>query len=226
MKIHTAYTASHAPLAALWRASLAVEPLAEPVEHQIPMDGGNGDYGNAEWKALAEYGTRWAIETIRENIGRVVGFTDADVVFRKPFVWLAYEIFVDDDGANILFQREREDDSLFNPGVCFCRCSAELVAGMERWHAMLPAWDGHLPQQNEMMRTALHGLRIGLLPSTFATPTNGGLAGDPVLVHANNTPPPGSVAKKLVMMEKAMRIQLFYEALELAKEIHDSKKLR
>lgn len=199
MKIHAFASLSHEPLISLWQESAKVDPDIESIIHRLGIRS-NGDYANAEWKDILKACFESTLDVFMQNEGNIIGITGVDVVFLKPFV---NEIRALMDGFDILMQRERYDDTIFNPDASFWRCSPKLIEGWKRWMELSTSWDGHLPQENELMRQAFEGLKIGFLPVRYANTDNGGLSKDAVLFHANVTPPPDSVWKKLQKLTAA-----------------------
>lgn len=186
-------------------------PNLVSIIHGLP-DGGNGDYGNPEWKSINMEMSRRAREIIKDGIEHeeTIGFIDVDVVFLRPAEWTCLAAWDDLTvplamrGADIAFQHERNE--LFNPGVSFWSCSPRTLAGFDRWLERLNHWDGHLSCQNGLMLESFWpDCQIGILPNTFANPSNGGDLARAVLFHANNTPPPNSVEQKLRMMQVALK---------------------
>lgn len=199
MIIYTCASESHEPLLEGWLRSCSKDPEISPVTIRTRIRS-NGDYGNSEWMKINRVGASIVRMAIRKNIGTVVGTAGADVRFIRPFV---HEIAGLIEGFDVLFQREREGDDLFNPDVAFWNSSTKMLRAWDAWMVMSETlWDGHLPEQNRLMREAFAGIKIGLLPHRYASSDNGGAEQDPVLFHANCTPPPNSVQKKLEMLKK------------------------
>lgn len=199
MQIHAFASLSHEPLISLWQESAKVDPDIQPIIHRIGIRS-NGDYANAEWKDILKACFESTLDTFMQNEGNIIGITGIDVVFLRPF---ANEVPALMEGFDILMQRERPDDLVFNPDVSFWKCTPQLAEGWRRWMQIAIGWNGHLPQQNEMMRNAFEDSRIGLLPVKYANTDNGGLSKDAVMFHANVTPPPDSVWKKLQKLTAA-----------------------
>lgn len=198
MRIYACASPSHWGLAQGWLRSCAKDPMIEPVLSRIDIPS-DGDYANAEWKGINEAGSLRMRSIFVANKGRIIGTSGVDVRYIRPFVSEIEGLMA---GRDVLLQREYADGSLFNPDVAFWRCSWGLVSAWERWVALLGSWEGHLAGQNALMRQAFKGLRVGLLPVRYAATMNGGAELDPVLFHANWTPPPGSVGKKLAALAK------------------------
>src|SRR5580658_7108425 len=122
MQIHAFISLSHEPLIQSWLESSVVDPCIEPVVHRIPIDS-DGNYSNGQWKAILKSCFELTAQVLEQNEGNIIGITGADVIFLKPF---CHEIAVLMENHYILMQRERPDDSLFNPDASFWKCSPAL----------------------------------------------------------------------------------------------------
>jgi hypothetical protein len=184
----------------LWLSSTVNEPLLEPYVFQLDLPN-NGDIGNREWMAINESGGYFVYNILKENVGNSICITGSDVVFLKPFVEDALSLLREKD---VLFQAEYGDGEIYNPDVSFWKVSKKVVAAYAR---VVECWDtgnGDLFSQIELYNTAMHDLGVGVLPTRYASNTNGG---NPVLFHANNTFPDsaeGSVAKKLRLLQSVL----------------------
>jgi hypothetical protein len=201
VKIFCFYSQSHNPLAEKWLASSRVDPDLAP--RLIPIGAhGNGDYNDGEhWRDAIRVCLTLLLTTLDCSYDEIIGVTGADVVFLRPFVEDVTALMANHD---ILMQQERPDADLLNPDVAFYRTTPAVRAAVECYLARLPEWDGHLPDQNRLMREAFAGLRVGLLPPRYAN-TSLGPCDDMVLFHANCLPPPDSVAKKLEALEEILQ---------------------
>ncbi len=193
MKIYTMVSPSHEPLLDGWLKTSNRDPLFKPVVDRCPI-ASDGDYMNAQWNEISIYGTNLFLKTIKDNIGSIIGVCGVDVRFIRPFIHDVYDLFSDHD---VLFQRERADDSFMNPDVSFWRCTEKLYLAWVEYIELFKSFDGTLSHQNELMKKAFRELKLGLLPHRYASTDNGGINNDPVLFHANCLPPPDSVRKKL-----------------------------
>ena len=197
MRVYTMCSDSHRELLDYWLDSTTVDDEIEPVVYQCNLDTGSGDYNNEAWRSINELGSLVMRSIISENIGCKIGITGVDTIFLKPVISAMDKML---DGYDALFQRERFDEPLINSDITFLNCSERVAAAWERWIESMEEWDGHLPDQNRLMREAFSECAIGLLPIKFSSHSNTGTNNDPVMFHANDTPPPDSVKKKIVQI--------------------------
>ena len=198
MKIYTMVSPSHEPLLEGWLETSKRDPLFEPVVDKCSIQS-NGDYMNAEWVDINQYGARLFLKTITDNLGSIIGVCGVDVRFIRPFIHEIPDLM---EGKDILFQREQPGDLILNPDVSFWRCTEKLRSAHIQYIESFKNFNGCLIHQNELMRKAFVDLNIGVLPHRYASTDNGGIDQDPVLFHANCLPPPDSVKKKLESLRR------------------------
>lgn len=205
MKIYTSCSKSHVDLLAISQESEINEPLITRKVCFLDSRGSSGDYSDKQWKKINMEGIAHGVKVIEKNLGKKIGFCDADVVFLKPFI---LEVDALLDSFDVLFQNER--DHLFNPGVSFFKCTENVLMAWCMWHDLAKQWDGHLPHQNILMKLAFSECRVKILPDKYSNSSirewsKNHSPSDEVLFHANCTPPPESVAQKLKLMKEVWK---------------------
>ena len=159
IKIFTVFTADLRPLSELYLTSIRSSSSChlEPVMIECPLP--TGEFLSHEFKRVIDFKIERIIETIRENIGQIIVWSDIDIVFLKnPYQFIVsktwqYDVsYMNDGGGNL------------SGGFYAIRCSSETLGA---WTALrLHPKEAHLYEQaalNEILSKA----SLNLLPDTF-----------------------------------------------------------
>ena len=202
MKLFCSLTPSHELLfRSYFRPTL---PAGFDVQIVRSSGAGQGDFLSADWsQAMREKG-RATCESLRENRGEIVVWSDVDLQF--------FALQPDDlstllaqSGQDILFQREWRDRDEVNGGFFVCRCTAAVIAlftaVLEDMAAL--AEPRNQPAINARLQRQQPAVPWGYLPLSFYAWTHGwpppaGLA----LHHANGTIGKNGVARKIAQLEE------------------------
>jgi hypothetical protein len=180
--------------------------LSTGFDLQVVRSGGagQGDFLSADWsQAMMEKG-RATCQSLRENRGEVIVWSDVDLQF---FSLHAADLgtLLAESGRDILFQREWRDRDEVNGGFFVCRCTDAVIA---LFAAVLEEMGGlteprNQPAINARLQRPQPAVAWGYLPLSFYAWTHGWPPpADLVLHHANGTIGKNGVARKIAQFEE------------------------
>ena len=134
--------------------------------------------------------TSWTliVESIRQNHGQVIVWTDVDIQFFASFVQPVRDLMARYD---MCYQAENVVSAGVNTGFTALRCSNDVGAFFERVRRTVveSGWNEQ-PVVNELLATdQTDGLRVGRFPPSFYAGSHGEPPDDLILHHANGTMP-------------------------------------
>jgi hypothetical protein len=197
LKIYCAYTPSHEVLLRDWFMP-SVPREFEVIQRPLPIVGA-GDFASAEFLAAIAEKVRMISESITDNPGDWIVWSDVDIVFfRRAAARLAEAI----SGAGmhqLLFQREFRGDGDVNGGFIAIRCTDAVRAFFDEVGERLIVNPGKNEQDiyNVLLREP-GVVEWGWLPKDFVARSHGWPPRRVMSIyHANCTAGPGGIEQKL-----------------------------
>jgi hypothetical protein len=210
MKIYSCFTASHKAL----YDDHYVGSLPRTLEdHPLCLDmQGSDEFLSGDFIAVIRHKLRLIIDSIEANRGAIIVWSDVDIVLRRDPTPSIEAIFANDDGLEIVFQRERKKAKTVNAGFTAMRCTDGVKGFFERVIEVMAA----NPQWNEQM--AINHLLLArddpvawnYLPWTFYARTHGWPPPrDLVLYHANMTRGADGLGQKMAQFRELAFIERY-----------------
>jgi len=165
---------------------------------------GQGDFLSADWsQAVMEKGQA-ICQSLRENHGEVIVWSDVDVQF-LALQTADLSALLTQSGREILFQREWREAEEANAGFFVCRSTAAVIALFDGVLEDMAGLD--VPRNQPAINTRLQhpqpAVAWGYLPLSFYARTHGWPPpADLALHHANGTVGKNTVARKIAQFEE------------------------
>lgn len=196
MKIYSCFTPSHKELFDNYFAESLPSTL-ENCPNFLDIQG-RGDFLSVEFLEAIKRKMRLIIDSIEDNRGSVIIWSDVDIVFLRDPTSSLQDMFAKDQDLDIAFQREHKTGKDVNAGFVAMRCNERVQASYERIVDVMNA----NPQWNE--QAAMNHLLSGdwrvnwdYLPLTFYARSHGWPPPrNLILYHANCTQGADGVGQK------------------------------
>ena len=206
MKIYSCFTPSHE---VLYRDYFLAALPDEFEPHVAPLDiSGSGDYGTQDFIQSLETKLEMVLESIAENSGSAILWSDVDVVFTRESVPLLKRLLEDRD-TDIWFQKERTgDDREVNGGLILMRCNEAVEWLYRDALSVMRSTPGYNDQDaiNQILGRGAE-LSWSYLPFRFAARSHGWPPRrDFVAYHANYTLGADGVGQKIRQFGKLQRL--------------------
>ena len=167
--------------------------------------GGNGDFLSAEFLHCINRKLELIEESLRQNDGSIIVWTDIDIVFFESFKDRVIDV-LEENSLDIAFQVEGYGQwaDEVNTGFFVCRCNDKVRRFFERVRkAMAQQPDrNEQPIVNDLLQVEWE-LKWGFLPYAFSARSHGfPPPPDAVMYHANCTPGKDGVGQKLAQFSE------------------------
>lgn len=207
MKIYSCFTPSHE---ILYR-DYFLPALPKEFEHHIaPIDiSGSGDFGTTDFIQCLEAKLEMALESIVDNAGSAIVWSDVDIIFTRKSVPLFNDLLKDRD-TDIWFQKERPGgDKEVNAGLILMRCNEAVERLYRDAIALMRSTPGYNDQHaiNDILSKGAD-ISWAYLPHQFAARSHGWPPRrDFVAYHANCTMGDNGVGQKIRQFGKVRKLQ-------------------
>lgn len=196
MKIYSCYTPSHKELFDNYFVGSLPSTL-DSIPYFLDIQG-RGDFLSVDFLEAIRRKMRLVIDSVEENLGSVIIWSDVDIVFMRDPTPSIQDIFANDQAVEIAFQREGKKTKDVNAGFIAMRCTERVKAFYEQVIDQMVA----NPHWNE--QAAINHLLSGdcpvtwdYLPGTFYARSHGWPPPrNLVLYHANATRGADGVGQK------------------------------
>jgi len=207
MKIYSCFTPSHE---ILYRDYFFAALPQEFEPHVTPIDiSGSGDFGTVDFIRTLEAKLEMALESIADNAGSAIVWSDVDIVFTRESVPLLHDLLNDCD-TDIWFQKERPgDDKEVNAGLILMRCNEAVERLYRDALALMRSTPGYNDQHaiNDILGNGA-GISWSYLPYQFAARSHGWPPRqDFVAYHANCTMGDDGVGQKIRQFAEVRKLQ-------------------
>lgn len=210
MKIYTCYTPSHENIYREYFLSSLPDGLSC---HSVCLEiHGKGDFNAPDFLQAIKNKLRLVIESIDENIGATILWSDVDILFIHDPLPSINTLIDEHPHVDIWFQKElATTDNEANVGFILMRCTPTVK---ELFRCALAEMDRH-PEWND--QRALNYLlqtknlvKWHFLPLDFFARTHGWPPENNIIIyHANNTPGKDGVAQKIMQFNDLRKFRKY-----------------
>lgn len=207
MKIYSCFTPSHE---ILYRDYFLPSLPKDFEPHVSRIDiSGSGDFGTADFVRALEAKLEMVLESIADNAGSAIVWSDVDIVFTRESVPQIHDLLKDRD-TDIWLQKEMPgDDREANVGLILMRCNASVEMLYRETLALMRSTPGYHDQHamNEILNSGAD-ISWGYLPYQFAARSHGWPPKQDIFAyHANCTIGADSVGQKIRQLAEVRKLQ-------------------